>query len=73
MLILLPFIELTITVLAASPNAFFIAIVSHLSLSGVDVPCALIYVISSGSIFASLMAATIALAPPSPSGAGEVI
>ena len=36
------FVELTASLYACSPNAFFIALVSPLSLSFVLVPCALI-------------------------------
>ena len=57
----------------ASPNAVFIASVSQESFRCVEVPCALIYVISSGFTFASSIAIFIALAPPSPPGAGDVM
>ena len=50
----------------------FIAIVSYLSFKTVEVPWAFIYEMSQGLIEASERANSIALAAPSPKGAGAV-
>src|SRR3712207_745256 len=66
-------VELTGTSFALFFKTDLIAKVSNLSLYSVLVPCAFIYESSSAFILASLSASLIALAAPSPSGAGEVI
>ena len=58
--------------LAASPSAALMACVSARSLSGVEVPCALMYTMSSGVRPASASATRIASAAPAPSLSGAV-
>ena len=50
-----------------------IAALSAASFSGVDVPCALMYVTSAGSAPASCSAQRIASAAPEPFGSGAVM
>ena len=64
------FVELIDMFLDCSPKTDLIAIVSYLSLSGVEVPWAFIYDTSFFNTFAWLRAFFMALAPPSPPGAG---
>src|ERR1700686_775918 len=65
-------VELTARRLACSPKARFIATVSALSPSGVEVACALTYCTSAGFRAASLSAFTIDRRAPSPSSGGAV-
>ena len=54
------------------PNTSFIAEISTLSPTGVEVPCALMYPMSPGSSPAAASAAFMQALAPCPSGAGEV-
>ena len=66
-------VELIATRFAWSPNTDLMAWVSNLSLRGVEVPCAFTYPNSLKGKPESSIAACMARAAPSPSGAGAVI
>ena len=66
-------VELTASFFACSPNAFFMANVSALSPSSVEVACALMYCTSLGLIAASFNALTIDRRAPAPSSGGAVM